>query len=713
MSKFPKFSRTALVVALSAAFPAVSQADDVDAYINPNATEVTVKLPYYDKINPLYRQYTGINHRGVNGTLDVDVVRRSDDGAWLKFNARDVGLSTVEAGVSYTQQGDWSVGLEYNQLPRYAPYTVQTAVTGVGTARIQQPSYANTAFAGGSLISPALYDVTLKTERDTTSLTASKYLLEGLKLSFSFKNEDKTGTRMDGVRGVAGSNGTPVTGTANRYSGFLFAPEPINQKHQQFEATVDYTTTQYQISAGYYGSFLNTKYNSLTIVPGTNTATVVADLSPIALAPDNSAQQFYVSGAYNFSADTRGNLKLAYTDGKQTDTFLSGQATATGLPVNLGGKVHTTEAFASLTSRISKSLKLLGSWRYEDKQDKTPVFAYGGASPTNNPESHVLNKGKLEADYNIGWGYSLLGGLDYMNKRSDEWERHKITETTGRLALRKSLSETVNGQLIYARSDRSGSDWESAVPLYPAYLADRTRDKIRALFDWAVTGELSLQFGYEGYFDDYKQSTYGLDKGNGQVFSLDANYLINDNWKLNAWVSRQQGETKQFAQGAVCSSNNNANCTSNTPRTGGPLVQWNAKLTQDSDQFGLGVTGKIAGVDVGSQYLYSRDRNKQAYNGLPSMVCTAFNSAGVCTTQYPIAPGMGVLPNTMYDLQTLKLFGTVNVSKMTKVRLDYIYDHRKMDDYTWANWVFADGTRVNVKPNQTTQVVGLSLIQSF
>ena len=646
--------------------------------------EVTVNLPFYTNVNPLYRQYDGVSHDGFNPNASVNIVNRTDEAVWFKLNARNLGLRTQEMGVSYEKQGDWAIGLQYDQIPRYSPYDVRTAVGGVGTNTITQPNIANTAAAANN---PNLYDVTLKTERDITTLTASKFIAKDVKLGFMFKNEDKTGIRMDGVRGVAG------TGAANLYSGFLFSPEPIDQNHKQFEATVDYTGKNYQLIAGYYGSFLSTKYNALTVAGGTNTALVAAPvpLSPIALAPDNSMQQFYVNGAYNFSTDTRANLKLAYSEARQDDNFLTGQPTLAGIGPNLAGKVQTTELYSSITSRVTRDLKLLASWRYEDRRDTTPVVTFYSTGVTNSPESHVANWGKVEADYRLGAGYSLTAGADYSNKSSLQWDRHKVTETTTRAAIRKTMSETVNGTLSVAHSERTGSDWigSTALPLYPVYLADRTRNKIRAMVDWAVTESMNLQAAYEAYFDDYRRSTYGLDSGQGQVVSLDGNYLLNDRWKLNAWYSKQVGESKQFMQGQYCSS---ANCVTKPAK-----VPWNANLTQNGDQIGFGVTGKYMMFDVGANYMFTQDRGKQEISALPSDAIS----------------GMGVLPDTKYTQNTLRLNGIYPVSKATKVRLDYIYDVRKMDDYTWTNWVYADGTRVFVKPEQTVQVIGLSLTHAF
>lgn len=686
MSMRMTFRRSAIHLALVAIFP-VSGAwadEDVAQLISPDLTEASINLPYYTNVKPLYRQYDGVSHDGFSPNVDLNIVRRSDEAVWFKLNARNLGLRTQEMGVSYEKQGDWAIGLDYNQIPRYSPYDVMTAVSGVGTNTITQPNIANTAAAANN---PNLYEVNLRTERDITTLTASKFIAKDLKLGFSFKNEDKTGLRMDGVRGVAG------TGVANLYSGFLFTPEPIDQNHKQFEAMLDYAGKNYQVTAGYYGSFLSTKYNALNVIGGTNTALVASavPLSPIALAPDNSMQQFYVNGAYNFSADTRANLKVAYSENQQDDSFLTGQPTLAGVGPNLGGKVQTTEVYSSVTSRVTKDLKLLASWRYEDRRDKTPVVTYYSTGVTNSPESHVANWGKFEADYRLGAGYSVTAGADYTNKSSLQWDRHKVTETTTRLALRKTMSETVNGTLAVSHAERTGSDWitTTTLPLYPVYLADRTRNKVRAMVDWAVTEALNLQAAYEAYFDDYRRSTYGLDSGQGQVVSLDGSYVLNDRWKMNAWYAKQVGESKQYMQGQYCST---ANCVTKPAK-----VPWNANLTQNGDQVGFGVTGKYMMVDLGAQYLFTQDRGKQEISVLPA----------------DAVAGIGVLPDTKYTQSTLRLNGIYPVSKATKVRLDYIYDVRKMDDYTWTNWVYADGTRVYVKPEQTVQVIGLTLTHAF
>lgn len=709
------FNRTAIFVAVAACFPfsGAFADDEVEALINPDKTEVTAKIPYLDKVNPLYRQYTGLNHQGINGNLDADIVRRSEAGAWMKLDARDLGLPTQELGVSYDKQGDWSVGLNYNQIPRYAPYEVQTAVSGVGSMTLQQP---NVNLLNGTV--PALSNVTLSTERDITTLTASKYLMDGLKLGFSFKNEEKTGIQMGSARGAASLSTAGVP--QNPFAQNLFAPMPVDLQHQQIEGTLEYVTPVYQITAGYYGSFLTNRDPGLNVFPGTNTRPFNPTTGmTIALAPDSQSQQVYVNGAYNFSKNTRATMKVAYSEGEQRDAFATSAATVNTLPVNagigphLGAKVQTTEVYASLMSRVTKDLKLSGSWRYEDKDDNTPrKYFYAAANSLEgfyNGESRTISHGRFDADYNLGRGYSLTAGVDYSEKKLKQSSvgvlRQSVDETTGRLALRKLMGESVSGTATYTHSDRQGSGWEDpTAPIFPVYLADRKRDSLKGLIDWAAANHLDFQFAYEGYFDRFDRSETGLDKGDGQIFSFDASYVMNDAWKGHTWYSKQTGNSKQFAFGQYCTAATTLTCTPSAigiPFARGLMLAWNAELESNSDQFGLGVDGKIKAFDVGAQYLYSYDTNKQKVN-------VPFGTGA----QAPY-PGTGVLPDVKYKVHNFRVFGAYPVAKATLVRVDYIYDLRKMDDYTWTNWVYADGTKVFQDPKQTTHIFGVSLTQSF
>jgi MtrB/PioB family decaheme-associated outer membrane protein len=716
MKNYQFFKPNLVAVAVALAFPYAAYADEVAELISPDVSEVVVKLQNVSKVNPLYREYSGMNHQGANGSLDADVVRRSEGGRWLKVEGRDLGLGTQELKVGVEQQGDWGVGLEYNQIPHYGPYQVHTEVQGIGGTHLNLPA----TFGG-------LTEKTLKTERTATSLTARKFFSEHMMVHFSFKNEDKKGARLMGANGVTGPGVT----------GMLFSPEPIDSNHQQVEAALEYHTKKFQVSAGYYGSFFsNNAGNALFANYGTNglaggalQRSTPTAMSPLSLAPDNHAQEIYLSGGYNWTDDTRGNLKISKTFAVQDDDFISnsslGSAASLSGRSNLGGKVDTTHVFASVTSRLTKQLDVLASWTYEDQDDKTPRAVYlqdvahGGAFRTNNPESETTNRGRLEATYRMPLGYAVTAGYDYQQRKTPdlaERYREKVQESTYRLDLRKPLSETLNGSIRLAHSKRDGSDWNtvptpssSAVgptpaqtPLgefwvAPTQFADRDRNKLRLMLDWLPLQALSVQFAYEYNHDDYstRVGNVGLTSGRADLYSIDVTYQLTENWKSSLWYSYSTNDTsqgsRQSQQGNPCSGTAAATT----------CIPWEANLKLSASSAGLGVNGKVNGrLDVGAKAFYTHDVNRYDIDVTPGTSSLA-------------ATGAGILPDTVYTQKSVHLFGKYAVSKATAIRLDYIWDRREMDDYTWSGWTYSDGTRVTVEPNQTTHILGLSVIQAF
>ena len=561
------FSQKLLTVAMALAFPAAAaMADEVEELISPNVSEAALKIQSVNEVNSLFREYNGLD-KGANGSLDIHLVRRSDQGRWLKLEGRDLGLSTQELKATLEQQGDWSVNLGYDQIPHYSPLTVNTAVTGIGSNQLQLP--LNLWGAGASFS-----DQQWKTERTKTSLAASKFISDSLQASFSFKSEDKKGTRLMTSGGNAPPGLNPALGFfATQY----LTPEPIDANHQQIEASLDYFTKKFQLTASYYGSFFkNNAGNGLFVNPAFTgqQAFNSTNMSPLSLAPDNHAQEFSLSGGYNWTADTRGTFSIGKTYAVQTADFISPSLiipTTAGKPAtlttrsNLGGDLETTNIAAGISSRVSKDLSLVGSWAYEDRNDKTPKDTYmidyahgnGVTAYTNNPDSMTTNRGKLEGTYRIEGGYRLTAGYDRDEKTykgmEEEGFRENTQEDTYRVALRKTMSEVLNGSVLLSHSDRTGSAWGKTSTIYgdrwvaPTQFADRKRDKAKLSLDWSPLNALNMQFVYEHSLDDYtaRANDMGLDKGTSDLYSVDATYQISDNWKTSAWYSLNNNRIKQ------------------------------------------------------------------------------------------------------------------------------------------------------------------------
>ena len=690
---------------------ALAQDAEVAELVTPESS-VSIGAGYWTKDRPRLGIYDGMNEHGGYGLLDASIVNRDNaTGTWLRLDASNLGLETRELRGEWYRQGDIGAFIEYSRIPRENPYTFLTGVRGIGTSTLRVPTPTATA----------LNEVHLGTVRDRTGLGFFKSLGGGLGFRVHLQNEDKTGTRQ------WGRGGAPE-----------FAVEPIDSNTRQLEAILSYNSRAFQIQGGYYGSWYR---NAIQIVDTANIngGGTLSSQFWLSQPLDNQAHQLYVNGGYNFTPSTRGTFKLSYTRATQDETIPVGTGTGfppiSTAPTHLDGRIDTTLAQLGLTSRLTDAFSWLASLRYYDSDEKTPEYrvVQSGASCTASPSSCVDNTplryenltGKLEATYRLMRGLSLLGGVEQSNtdrripvgnahptdptipdnQRWVPW-RAEVDETTYRVQLRRSLSERLNGSLAYLHSKRDGSEFTPTNEpphtdfINPIHLADRDRDKVRLMLDWVPVEALTLTFNAEYAKDDYGYTTarpYGLREGEATLLSLDAVYSLTENWQVSAWYSRDNTEATQVAF-----------------RNASPVeAEKHANLEDTGDNVGIGLRGRLMPqLRAGGDFLYSKNVNRYPETLVPP------------TAGYP-AGAVGPLPDITNKLVRLKLFASYAVRKNTEVRLDYIHERWRSDDWSWY---FADrttpfsytgtaggtdGTTVIDPKRQTADFVGVRFIHRF
>src|SRR5678815_4936817 len=99
----------------------------------------------------------------------------------------------MDLRVDYLRQGNFGAFLLYERTPRDEPYTVRTAVQGIGTNVQRVPAAA----------SPSLGDIHLGTVRDAWTAGLGKNVGNGYEFKVTLKNEDKKGDRLWGRGGAA------------------------------------------------------------------------------------------------------------------------------------------------------------------------------------------------------------------------------------------------------------------------------------------------------------------------------------------------------------------------------------------------------------------------------------------------------------------------------------------------------------------------------
>ena len=497
--------------------------------------------------------------------------------------------SLRELELAWKKPGDWKFSISYGETLR------------------EEPNRASTG-------------ADLQLKRSKVGVALLKTLGPQLQLDVSLSSENKDGLRLFGIGMNCPSAVAPgCGGTTGAQVGWavLMLPEPVNANHSQIEARLSYTGDKLYVSAGYYGSFYQNQFGSLSPnVPGALNNAVGTPLplapglqailnQPVALPPDNQAHQIDLSGRYSFTPTTHLNFKLSHAQALQHDDFAA--AGFTGAPAgvsNLGGRVDTTLAQLGLSARPWAKLTLQAKLRYEDTDDSTPIALYNvedTATYTNRRLPGTKLRGQLQAHYQFSSDYRGTLGAEAESIDRGVFTatsaaagitalRQKTDETTVRAELRRRMNEQLSGAISVSRSRRDGSNWlrdnsgtgVTEVPdasdpstgfargIFMPTLADRQRDKLRLQADWQPSDELSLQLSAQHGIDRFSTpSVYGVQTSGMDQFEFDASYALTERWSLNGNLSYGTETLRQARPDAAALAYDNT-----------------------SSGFGVGITGK-------------------------------------------------------------------------------------------------------------------------
>ena len=689
--KTRNFALTALSAALLAAFAQMAAAEeDLAEFISPNASIVSVGVGNWSGDRMQQGKFDGMRDKGTYGTLDGSYLNRDDNtGTWTSFYIKNFGLDTAEFGGRYEVQGNWGVKLDYTRIHRDHPVTINTGLQGIGT---QRQTVTPVAIGAGS-------NVLLDLRRDGTTISGFKRFSPELEFKVTFKNEDKEGNRQYGVR-----NYPTLGSTAGSYPAFV--AEPISSNTRQLDALLNYKGKKLSVVAGYYGSWYDNHFTRLDVI---GTAAGVTEMS---LPPDNQAHQIYARANYMFTPTTRGLFKLSRTHATQNDPFISTMnnnraewAPKAGTGSSLNGVVDTTEMSMGLSARPMPKLLMRADLSYYDRNDKTPIRLdssnTAGTTVYHNNPFHLTNtKAKVEGDYRLTDTYSLNAGYDFFHQKrsiSDQIVktielfvpyRSSIDEKTYRIALRRSMSKDLSGSVGYSHSDRTGANYDDvstsvdSATITPIYLANRKRDKLKLTVDWTATSAFGMQGTYAASKDRYPVDggrKDGVREGKSQIFTLDANLALNDDWKANAWYSTEF---------------NRINLT-------GPLAgvtDWVENTLDRADTLGLGIKGKAT----------------------PALTLGAKFDMTLSWGEFKQEPSStSPLPNVANRETKLNLFAEYAIQKHSSVRIDLISEQYKTDDWRWrfsngdAFSYATEGTQVVSNPDQSATFVGVRYNYKF
>jgi MtrB/PioB family decaheme-associated outer membrane protein len=525
----------AAIVTLAAA-PAAYAADG-DANLIRELTQPTsfleAGLGYVSQDSFKFGEYNGLFRKGAFGIFNLDVrgggAWDSNDATRWRIVGSDLGLENRDIRAEYGQQGTFRINIGYDELRRNRSDTYQTPYLGAGgdtltlpstwikpivpqvsssainfralspatglapatntqTGRVTNPTAAQQATVNRIIAAdvPAFNSVDLSTKRKSVDGGFSYEIDRNWELKVSAKHERKEGLKPLGA----------VSSQVSEYATIL--PDPIDQATDQYNVSVTYTGEKGFMQLAYYGSVFHNDIQSVTWQDA-NDPTKSATL---ASAPSNDFHQVLLTGGYNFSPSTKLVLNASYGRNTQNEAFVTlGQNNQfpVGLPASsLDGLVITKAFNAKLTSKPVKGLNLVAAYKFDDRDNKTPVSTYifqdanearaAAASAfnaalglpantlgsniniyANRPYSKKLSQFDLDADYQVARGHVIQAGYEYQHIDRNcpgSWincaDAPDSRESTGKIEWRTNAIENLTGRVAYAYSERRVSYDENA-----------------------------------------------------------------------------------------------------------------------------------------------------------------------------------------------------------------------------------------------------------
>lgn len=521
-----------------------------------------------------------------------------------RLNAQNLGLGDREWSLSYARQGLFRFSLERQDLHHYlATNNYHTPFLGAGSTVLGLPTGFPVAnpLVGAATVNASQQPFQIGIGRSREKASASLWLSPHWEARAEYREDKENGTRTTGA--VYGSSGSAIA---------MLLPEPVMTTTRRLDASLAWQQEARRFEFAYRGSLFQNDVAGWTFASPFTVANTQA-LNRMGSAPDNQAHQISLTGAWPFSRAARLSGSLAWGRLTQNESFLP-YSTAAGSPAlpqaSLNGLVLTRIANLKLSSRPMRDLAVNVTYRFDSRDNRTPVTNYtlpgataagngevgGNTTRSNTPYSRSLQNLKLESVYALRPGSDLTASLEregsrrYCNGRPDCTEVGHAVEYTGRLEWRREFSPTLSGRVSLAAAERRGDSYQryaSSVELAGMrkfFLADRDRTQFRSQLTALPAEGWSLGLALDLNQDRYRHSPYGLQSANDQIINLDLSRSLDEDVSASLFATRERIRSRLASSYSTASVGGVS--------TEKAASQWQAAMDEDMDSAGLSLRHK-------------------------------------------------------------------------------------------------------------------------
>ncbi len=706
---------------LGVAWPLAAAAQDFDLSEAPTAPAKAPPLAFassiegglgYQSLDSFYfGRYGGLADKGPFGFFDATVSQRPgwDSGKanyWgghASFNGRDVRNVDGFYGV----QGKWRVGASYDSFTRYISDSAKTPFLGVSTGRLTLPSDWQTAVS--SLLFRSLPGAAAPVDlRVKWQTVGGDYVMTprtGYEVRLHFDHRHRAGLK-------------------DQY--ITFGQEMLNPVGVFFPQTVEYDSNHATVSLGFadktvqwrasyeFSAFHNNvpamlvpnPYNRSTGIPWPSGAFAGYPFAvgQYSLPPDNSAHQAMLTGGIALTPVMRLTAKFAYTIQRQDEPFLPYTTNPnldvrTPLPLtSANAEIRRTYGNLTLTARQGKSVDLVASYTYDDRDNRTPRSLYnyvandvqdqpqpivfGGSRYIryNLPHSFTFQQAKAEVGYRLTprTRLSVAYTGDFRTRTYQE-----VSKTDEQTVRAKAQTTFAKGSIWIAQTfaKRTGSDYLDYVPwnashtdqylaqgpqnqsieyglLRMYHLADRRRQETKggATYDLATGLTASMSGGFAR--DRYSRSLFGLLRSDTLLADGDITYVFQKSLTASAFYSYERIRSVQKGYFLFNANETNpaqawVSASRDTVHSAGVRLDWQARHN----------------LKLGLNTTLSRGRTNIVTES------TAFTPLATSTP----------LPDALANTYNVGIRGEYAVRDNLSLRAGYTFEHHVTDDWRYIS----------------------------
>lgn len=437
-------------------------ADDEASSLTKPTSSIELGVQSMPRDSAKFGEYNGVDESGAYLIGNFNIrggnaykAYEGGDGVnrWEAYGV-DLGTTSREIGGSVSNQGQWSLGLKFDELRHNISDTYQTPLVGkmggnsftmpaafgvINTAYVQDLALPALDQVGAQYLTPTqqglFHTVEVHTTRENSSLNAGYTFNQQWSTNFDYNHLNQTGAKLMMVSTDVDSTAAP-SGKVWGFEKMMMLMNPTNYTTDTFNLALNWKGDNSFLTAGYFGSIFRDANNSLTFPnvfvtgattgspnPGTTGATF--PINTMSTMPDNDFHQFNLTGGYTFTPTTKVAGGFSYARNTQNDAYpfamlkassdhgLTGSTASLvggGVPPqsSLDGLVKTLHADFKLTNEATKNLTLSAGMKFNERDNRTASNTYnfidlGGKNRTavNTPMSNRKTQVELASDYRI------------------------------------------------------------------------------------------------------------------------------------------------------------------------------------------------------------------------------------------------------------------------------------------------------------------------